>query len=137
MIDRFMNPSQRDKLVSYAITFYFDGDLFNQLFGTTVTAYFDYAGKVTHNDQLRILINYGVINLIVYVLMYFILMIKIYTYTKRESIKENRIYAYFVLMMIFMYLFRGNFSNFFPALFIFYFIGSFYGMKLRAKELVC
>ena len=138
MIDRFMNPSQRDKLVSYAMTFYFNGDLFNQLFGTTSNAYFNYAGKVTHNDQLRILINFGVINLIIYLLMYFLLMVKIYSYTKKQTIsKESRIYAYFVLMLIFMYFFRGNFSNFFPALFIFYFIGSFYGMKQNSKEIQC
>ena len=132
MIDRFMNPAQRDKLVSYAITFYFSGDLFNQLFGTTAGAYLDYAGKVTHNDQLRILINFGVINLTVYILIYFLLMLKIYSYSRKNTIsKEGRTYAYFVLMMIFMYLFRGNFSNFFPALFIFYFIGSFYQKTSR------
>ena len=108
------------------------------MFGTRGSAYFEYAGKVTHNDQLRILINYGVINLIVYILMYFLIMVNIYGYTKKyNTSKESRIYAYFVLMMIFMYLFRGNFSNFFPAIFIFYFIGSFYGMKYNSEENRC
>ena len=138
IINRFMNPAQRDKLVSYAITFYFNGGLFDQLFGTKSDAYLYYTGKVTHNDQLRILINFGVFSLIVYLLMYFLIILRIYRYTKKSSISnESRMYAYFILMLILMYLFRGNFSNFFPALFIFYFIGSFYGMKQNSKRKQC
>ncbi len=136
ILERFTNPAQRDKLVNYAMVFYFSGDLFNQLFGTWGGAYQNFSGYVTHNDQLRILISYGFLTLILYIIMYVCIIFNILSFNKYLN-KKDKIYSYFILMMILMYLFRGNFSNFFPSIFIFYFIGSFYGMKynIEKKEL--
>lgn len=129
-VERFNNPAHRDELVSYAFDFYLKSDIFLQLFGTWGGAFKSHVGLVTHNDILRILIDFGILNLILYILMYMAIIVNIFIYINKNHINAtNKIYAYFILMMILMYLFRGMFSNFFPAFFIFYFIGSFYGMK--------
>jgi hypothetical protein len=136
IIDRFTNPSHRDEILKTALEFYLNRDLFDQLLGIQGDVFRNYGTHhVTHNDEVRILLNYGFIGLISYLLMYFFIIRDIFMYSKNRKInKKYRIYAYFVLMMIFMYLFRGNFSNFFPMVFIYYFIGSFYGIKHRVKR---
>jgi hypothetical protein len=133
VLERFTDPSQRDRLSLYAIQTFLSSGIFAQLFGRPAFEFQNQAGLLVHNDQLRILLEFGLMNLILYLFMYIMVIINIFRYIRRSYVsQENKTYAMFILMMILVYIFRGNFSNFFPATFIYYFIGSHYGMKYKS-----
>lgn len=65
------SSSGRDIIMTNLLTKFFDGNLLNQLFGFGFYKSIEIAGNAAHNDWLEILISFGLIGVILYLLIFF------------------------------------------------------------------
>jgi ABC-type multidrug transport system fused ATPase/permease subunit len=129
MIKRLDNPAKRDLLLEYALNSISSATPYQFLFGRDHDYFVNTYHLVTHNDFFRIVIHWGVIFAVIYYATLFFTLGHIFL--SNLFSKRNQFYNLFIMMIILAFLLRSTFSNLFPVVAVFYFVGSYYGMRKR------
>lgn len=135
------NSSGRDNLAEVILGKYSESDIFTQLLGHGSHTTIAIVDKLTHNDFLQVLYDYGLIPLIFFLIMYVILIFKGYIlYFNFDYLKKrSAIYCYTLVSFIFFGMFNCYISNpqtFTLSMVIFgYLIGQFQYLKNKHYNL--